>query len=218
MKPGKVLRIANELVAGKGNARSVLAWKILQPGNRRFKYPLNAESLVYDIGGFEGDYTAEIRRLFGCVVYIFEPDPESFSGLEARFKGDPQVVLIKGALSSKDGSATLQTAGEASRLLGTTDGQGTCVSLINAVDFIVNHNHSQIDLMKINIEGAEYELITALLEAGLHRRIRNFLIQFHPFGVDYRARYEKITEKLISTHRRDWCFPFLWESWSIRQA
>ena len=39
--------------------------------------------------------------------------------------------------------------------------------------------HTRIDYMKINIEGAEYDLLERMFETGWAHRVRYFLIQFH---------------------------------------
>ncbi len=74
-----------------------------------------------------------------------------------------------------------------------------------------------IDLMKINIEGAEYDLLEYLIASGLVRRIRRFQIQFHDFVLDAEARMLAIQEQLASTHRVTYQFPFIWENWVSKE-
>ena len=78
-------------------------------------------------------------------------------------------------------------------------------------------NVRQIDLLKINIEGGEFPLLEHLLDSGLVPKIRHLQVQFHDFTESAVSRRALIREKLSRTHSQDWCYPFVWESWSRRQ-
>ncbi len=216
MKIARLYGILRELIANRGNARSVLAWKLLRPGERRFNYRLDASSIVYDVGGFEGSFADVIRKRFDCTVYVFEPDPTSFSNLKRRFSADRKVILIEGGLAGSEGEAVLAQAGEASRVFEAGIAGGVSIRLISAPDFLHAHNHERIELMKINIEGAEYELMDSLVRSGLHLNVVNFLVQFHAFGNRYRSDYIALVKELNKSHVCEWRFPFLWESWTLR--
>jgi hypothetical protein len=58
-----------------------------------------------------------------------------------------------------------------------------------------------VDLMKINIEGGEYELLEHLIARGLTKRIRNIQVQFHEDVMAGAAgRMERIQSRLAETH------------------
>ena len=69
--------------------------------------------------------------------------------------------------------------------------------------------------MKLNIEGAEFEVFDRLIETGLHDRIDCFLIQFHEYQATAREHRERIRSVLAKTHRLVWDFPMVWERWDI---
>ena len=71
--------------------------------------------------------------------------------------------------------------------------------------------------MKINIEGAEYELLTRLIEVGLVKNIKNIQIQFHNFSCDSRVHMEEIQRVLGQTHRLTYQYEFVWENWELVQ-
>jgi FkbM family methyltransferase len=59
-----------------------------------------------------------------------------------------------------------------------------------------------VDLMKINIEGGEYELLEHMIRNGLVRRVRNISVQFHEDVIpDAAARMARIHAALARTHR-----------------
>ena len=75
-----------------------------------------------------------------------------------------------------------------------------------------------VDLMKVNIEGGEYELLPRLLETGFVKRIKNIQIQFHDVGVGAASRMEKICRDLSATHKPTYQYRFVWENWVRRDA
>jgi hypothetical protein len=70
--------------------------------------------------------------------------------------------------------------------------------------------------MKINIEGGEYDLLDAMLSAGLADRVEAFQIQFHDFVDRADERMADIQRRLSVTHRAAYQFPYVWESWLRR--
>ena len=74
----------------------------------------------------------------------------------------------------------------------------------------------RVDLMKLNIEGAEYELLGALAEADLMGEVRFIQVQFHDFVPDAVAKLQEARELLSRTHDVMWEYPFVWESWELR--
>ena len=73
-----------------------------------------------------------------------------------------------------------------------------------------------VDLMKVNIEGGEYELLEHLIAKGLVPRIRNIQVQFHEDVIPRAARrMERIQSSLAKTHHLTWQERFIWENWEL---
>jgi hypothetical protein len=88
----------------------------------------------------------------------------------------------------------------------------------DAAEFFGKHNIESIDLLKVNIEGGEYELLPRLLETGLINRIKILQIQFHNVGWDSEMRMELICRELAKTHSPTYQYKFVWENWVRRDA
>ena len=73
----------------------------------------------------------------------------------------------------------------------------------------------QIDLIKINIEGGEYELLPAILKSGFIDRIKYIQVQFHNFITGADNKREQIRHELEKTHSEMWNYDFVWESWEL---
>ncbi|MHC5055899.1 MAG: FkbM family methyltransferase [Planctomycetota bacterium] len=181
----------------------------------RLDYPLDKDSVVLDVGGFKGDWAAGIRERYGCTIHVFEPVPCFAREIRERFDGDARVVVHEVALANASGSMSMSVAGDESSFC--QNGAGTVqVEVVRAADFIRENGMDRIDLMKLNIEGAEYDLLDHLIAEGLVGRIRDIQVQFHPFVPRAEARMKSIQEKLGRTHEPTYQYRFVWENWSLK--
>ena len=71
-------------------------------------------------------------------------------------------------------------------------------------------------MLKINIEGGEYDLLESILESNIQNKIINFQIQFHDFVPNSEIRMKKIQDKLSQTHQITFNYPFVWENWKLK--
>jgi hypothetical protein len=75
-----------------------------------------------------------------------------------------------------------------------------------------------IDLMEINIEGAEFALIKHIILSRIISNINAIQIQFHDFFPEANALRDELRILLKQTHDERWCFPFCWELWIKRDS
>jgi hypothetical protein len=81
-------------------------------------------------------------------------------------------------------------------------------------DFINDHKLSKIDLMKLNIEGSEYDLMESLIFKNNHLLVNNFQIQFHDFVIENaKERMYNIQDDLSKSHTITYKYEFVWENW-----
>ena len=69
------------------------------------------------------------------------------------------------------------------------------------------------DLLKLNIEGSEYELLERLIETNDIDKIKKMKVQFHENIFNAESRREEIRHKLKNTHKEIWSYYFVWERW-----
>jgi FkbM family methyltransferase len=149
---------------------------------RLFTENLNARSVIYS-GGIGRDITFEhaLVERFDCSIVMFDPSP---TGLETMSKAENKIPAFKyctvglaakcGRLKmtppqdSREGSWSSNASGEA----GTIE-----VPCVDLATLLAQNDHSRIDLLKIDIEGAEYEVLDDLLRRRLP--IRQILVEFH---------------------------------------
>ena len=196
-------------------ARSLYRWYAGAGEARRFRYPFDSASVVIDGGGFRGDFAAGVLSSGVGRVLIFEPIPAFQEILRARFEADGRVEVIPLGLAGRDGRALFAEAGEASGALGR--GPTTEVKLIDLYPFLQAHGIEDVQLLKLNIEGGEYDVLEGLLRHGRVIHFRFLAIQFHRQAADSVARRDAIRAALSATHEEMWNFPWVWESWKRRE-
>lgn len=176
----------------------------------RLDYPLTQESLVMDVGAHRGTFTASIRQKYQCRVIAYEPIIRDADLLKERFKYDPQVIVRAYGLADRDTQATFGLDGDMSGLYAATR-ERTKVTL---KDVSVELGNLHIALIKLNIEGGEYEVLERLLHTGQIAQIDHIQVQFHCLREDHEARHDAIRNTLHATHTCTWRVPWTWESWS----
>ena len=112
---------------------------------------------------------------------------------------------------------SISNSGDASSVFIETEGSEKIV-LKSIINFIKDNNIASIDLIKINIEGGEYEVLESLLEAGMISIFKNLQIQFHDFIIDNaEERMKNIQIQLSKTHEITYQYNFVWENWKIKE-
>lgn len=167
----------------------------------RYKYKLAPSDIVIDIGAYRGEWASTIFHRYQCSVIMVEPGP--------WIVGCTAGEVINKAAGTSNG---MQTFGGDHYYTSSLEPGVTQYETFDINSLLAKYE--DIALVKINIEGAEYELLNHVIDAGLHQRVRNFQIQFHQIeGEDYEQWYAAIEAKLAVTHEPLWRYKFVWENW-----
>lgn len=193
--------------------------KRVEPWNRdqgdkthRVEYDIQPDDVVFDLGGYEGNWASDIFSRYGCWLHIFEPVTPFAQKIAARFRHNPRISVHTFGLAGSSTTAKILLAADASSLFRST-GTPEEIKLVRASDFLAESAIDKIRLMKINIEGGEYELLEHLMETGYIRNIADVQVQFHDIIPDARARMRKIQDALSRTHYPTYQYEFVWENW-----
>jgi FkbM family methyltransferase len=210
---GSLLMRASKKVYRSSAERRVIPW-FHDRGDQtlRLDYDLGPESVVFDIGGYEGQWSSDIFGRYCCFVHVFEPVETFAAAIEQRFAKNDMVVVHRFGLAGATKSIPIGMDRDASSMYKATSGSDR-VRLVRACDFLEESRIRVIDLMKINIEGGEYELLEHLIESGWITRIRDIQVQFHDFVPDAEGRMAALQLRLEATHYTTYQYPFVWENW-----
>jgi FkbM family methyltransferase len=181
-------------------------------GTLRLDYPLDADSLVLDLGGYQGQFASDRHGRFRCRVWVFEPVEDFAARIRGRFQSNPSIKVFGFGLADRDGAVELNLEGPSTTAFGGS-GRNVSAPMKGVADFFAEQDLSEVDLLKMNIEGGEYDLLDAMLDRGLAAKVRYFQIQFHDHVPGAGKRAEAIRRRLEATHETQWSFPWVWESW-----
>jgi FkbM family methyltransferase len=182
----------------------------------RLNYDLNEKSVVFDVGGYKGEFATDIFCKYNATIYTFEPIQSFFQIILNKFNNNHKVKVYNYGLGGKDEEIQISMSDNSSSVFLKTEDSET-IQLKSIVNFIKENNIESVDLIKINIEGGEYELLEALLENNLISVFKNIQVQFHDFLLeDGKERMHKIQENLSKTHFLTYQFEFVWENWQLK--
>ena len=168
-------------------------WKN-EPG-RRSMYAFRAHlenaprgSLAIDCGANIGDMTAAMLA-HGLRVIAFEPDPICLDALHRRFATNPDVTIVAKAVGASARQMPLYrsttTQGrirtEASSVLQMTHHDREPAGSVEVIDLLsfIDGLGEPLYLLKLDIEGAEVEVMEALLDRRGAEKIGRIFVETH---------------------------------------
>jgi len=145
--------------------------------------PLDGSSVVVDLGAHKGDFARRVHDLFGCRCYVVEANPD----LAKSLVGDDSVTFLQGAIASESGTIEFHLAdnplANTAHDLDKSPFQKVSTIEVPGITFeelLAKLEIDHIDLLKIDIEGAELELFDSTSDETLHK-ISQIAVEFHDF-------------------------------------
>jgi len=134
-------------------------------------------------------------------VMAFEPDKNNYRYLRKNVTVNrlKDIHTYEIALSSKKGIAKFYTIIDDVQNLDsglTLNQKLPYISYMVKVDALSNYIHTMIDLIKIDIEGAEYDVFNDLFKTRKIRFIKNLIFEAHFFNTVQKERLKKIVYRL----------------------
>ena len=147
--------------------------------------------IAIDCGANVGDVAVKMGRR-GATVYAFEPNPYAFAVLQQRVQSSPNIRCLQKAVWSSDrsmklfyhersredwvkwsvgGSLLPEKANVAADLF-------TEVETVDLSRFILSLDR-EVSLLKLDIEGAECDVLESLMNTGAIRRVKVVVVETH---------------------------------------
>lgn len=150
--------------------------------------------VVIDCGANVGKITKPLLQ-FDPLVYCFEPNPVAFKQLKKNLGETNNVNFINKAVGTKKEVAKLfkhidshesdenellysVSASLISSKSNVDDKNYYEVEIINFIEFL-DQLESDIYILKIDIEGAEVELVDAIIDKKLHNKVKYMFVETH---------------------------------------
>jgi FkbM family methyltransferase len=142
---------------------------------------------IFDVGAHVGQTSRLFRKIFpNAKIFAFEPFPESFKLCKESLKNDIQARVANVALSNINGSQILHAnSSSATNSILKTDaraietwGSDVCTTektievRTETLDtFLTSENICKIDLLKLDVQGAEYLVLNGARESCRQNKI-----------------------------------------------
>lgn len=189
--------------AAKGLMQGILS--MLQPSD-----------VVLDCGANVGDVT-NILAQSGAHIHAFEPDPFAFGKLHKRFGKTENVTLYNVAVGLSKGTAQLMRADNFDDNPKGASVKSTIISggrkivedntidvpIIDLPDLLKNliEEHGSVAFMKMDIEGAELDILEHMHANNLFENIRLTVAETHENKFkELRPRFAKLREDVTEAY------------------
>lgn len=143
---------------------------------------IQPDSIIYSVGvGEDASFDCELIRRWGVTVHAFDPTPRSITWVETQSL-PPQFVFHPYGVAGEDGPRKMHPPRDLAHVSHTIIARNSAAAVIEVpvcslATIMRELGHEHIDLLKMDIEGAEYEVIADLIESRLD--IRQLLVEFH---------------------------------------
>ena len=147
---------------------------------------LNDKSVVYSFGiGEDISFDEAMIQNHNCSVFGFDPTPKSINWVKDRHDRLPSKFSFFGyGISDKSGFVDFYLPKNSQHVSGSfinqanvDEKQAIKVEMKSLNDIALQLGHKKIDVLKMDIEGAEYQVLESVLKSGL--QMDQILIEFH---------------------------------------
>ena len=150
---------------------------------------LDERSVVYSAGvGEDTSFDEALIGRFGCRVHAIDPTPKALEHIERRRAAgalDQRFECLPYALGAEDGRATFRLPSNDEHVSGSMEaeaaglGEQTLDVEVRSLASVARElGHDRIDLLKVDIEGSEYQLVEGLCRDPFP--VAQFLFEVHP--------------------------------------
>jgi len=143
---------------------------------------IDANSIVYSFGvGTDISFDLGLIKLFKSNIHAFDPTPKSIEWIKTQ-QLPSEFIFHEIGLAPYDGTAEFTLPSNpnhvSATLLQKESSSGFFKADVNRLRTIMNKlSHDHLDLMKMDIEGIEYEVIDDIISSRI--QIKQLLIEFH---------------------------------------
>lgn len=199
----QILVLANEDVG-----RQIAVFKSYEPDETVFfRNNIRPEDICFDVGGNVGYFSMLMSQAANKgVVHVFEPVPLNAALIRAsaELNGFSNVVINNVALGDEKGSASFSVSVDSaySSLVATgriSEARNIEVAVLTIDNYVTEHSISKVDIMKVDVEGAEDLVIRGAVQllSDAKRRPRIVLLELQdlnlkPFGLEVAAVIERM--------------------------
>jgi FkbM family methyltransferase len=155
-------------------------------GNKDASFTINpdsvsSQSIVYSAGiGTDISFDLELIKKFGVTIFAFDPTPKSIQWLKqhelpTNFKSFP--IGLANYSGVADFFLPENKEHVSASMVSRQSESMVRVNVKTISDIMKDLGHTSIDLLKMDIEGAEYDVIENIIEQNIN--VKQLLVEFH---------------------------------------
>ena len=148
-------------------------------------WPKKKSPIIIDIGAHIGSFSIRAaRECPGAKIIAIEPEPSNYRQLVENLKRNHVKASTENVAITKTSGTLILHRNEKNRgaTSGITDAPGERISArsITLPHLLRQKKIARIDLMKIDVEGMEYEILLSL-EKKILESIQNLHLEYHDY-------------------------------------
>ena len=158
---------------------------------------VDSNSVVLDLGANHGSFSDKMQRYFGCFCHAIEASPILWRQLDEtrqynvyNYAVTDQNGMLEFNISTEDMGSSILGITETNRV-DTVDVEG-----IRLDSFLDKYGIERVDLLKIDIEGAEVGMFDSLSDEFI-QQVPQITVEFHDFcNVTPESEVQRISQRL----------------------
>jgi FkbM family methyltransferase len=172
---------------------------------------LRPTSIAYTVGvGEDISFDLELVRKYGCNVFAFDPTPIAVEFMERAVLPE-RLVFVPVGLGPSDGRASFFTAQiegcrSFSQVVDPKEGMASQIACEVLTLKSIKHRlqHESVDLVKMDIEGFEYDVIDEMMSSGTKPKC--LLVEFHHqvYGISPERTRKSVASLLANGYSIFW--------------
>lgn len=153
----------------------------------------SGEELVFIDGGCHNGVFADVALASGGICYAFEPNVYLCAFLRNLYKDNPHFILHECAIATENkkaifydvfddvvsqGASVVEFSAED---YANVQNKGYEVEMIDFCAFVreLVAKHNKVHFIKLDIEGAEFEVLEALIAQDLYKSVEYIMVETH---------------------------------------
>lgn len=160
-------------------------------------------STIIDLGAHKGFFALYARALnLDVQIFCVEPEKTNFAVLNENISKNKikNVVTINSAIANKTGTANLVVTEDSHNHHLSSEPQANLqpVQVFTFGDFCAENNINDISLLKMDIEGGEYDVFLGM-NLNDFKKIKNIVMEYHNYnGQNYKEIENQLRENGFS--------------------
>jgi hypothetical protein len=188
--------------------------EVMAKRDAELKAVLNKDSVIWEVGGYLGDWVQYASDMFGSQIHVYEPVFHS-----KIYTGTGNVFIHTYGLERADYKTRFFINKDATGLyeLNTKGKHEIDVLLVDVLTEI--KNFERVDFVQLNCECGEYGILDRLLEClDELKKIKRLRVQFHKHPIIPENKRDYLIEALQKLgYIPVYSIPYYWEEWELAE-